>query len=590
MLKDIIPSLRHDAEILSAVSAMDIEIADASLIRVAGTGVFSAKPGEPVNSHNPIYQRVRDSRSSMLTGPPCNNPDCPAPACKEDGAAYLSICAPIILEDELIGYIRMAACTSEHKQKLLQQKDVYINFVEHFAESICRSLSYAEQRGKSVRMLDMLLEVTECDAHAILVCDTKSRISYANEAAAQMFCLPEDYSGTRVTISRTGNCSGADLEEFEVRLKDTAHLCLGRYMFPEDKGRSFAGVLLADTMSAFAHLLSGLDSSGRKIGGLNAIVGEAPGIMRLKKKVLQVAGTTSTVLITGASGTGKEMFARAIHAESCRRAEPFIAVNCAAIPDSLLESEFFGYVDGAFTGASKSGRVGKLEMARKGVLFLDEVGCMPLPLQAKLLRVLQEKRFTRLGANREIEADVRFIAATNENLQDMVNGRLFREDLFYRLNVIPLQIPSLAERREDIPLLARFFVERCCKSFGKETMGLSNGLVDALQRYAWPGNIRELENCVEYMLNIHESGCLRQALLPEKIRAALAGRNGSDRGGTIRSFPPATLNVIVPLQELESTAIQQALNHFGGSTGGKQKAADALGISMATLYRKLKSS
>jgi transcriptional regulator with PAS, ATPase and Fis domain len=585
VLQDIMPTLRHNAEIVSAVSEMDIEIADASLVRIAGTGIFSTKTDESAKPLETFYIRVRQSRSSLLFD------DSPADfgrACGVCAEAGLAICAPIICAEELVGYIGMAGFSSEHRQKVLQQKDMYIRFAEQFAENISRLLSDAGQRGKNIRMLDMLLEVTESDSHAILVCDTEQCISYANEAAVQLFSLPENHMGTAVSIKKTGN-RVSDMDEFEVRLGDSAHLTLGKHMSLEGADDSFASVLLADTMPAFAQMLSGLEAGARNLGGLGAIVGESPRILGLKTKVLQVARTTSTVLITGASGTGKEMFARAIHAESARRSEAFVAVNCAAIPESLLESEFFGYAGGAFTGANRTGRIGKFEMAHKGVLFLDEIGSMPLFLQAKLLRVLQEKRFTRLGSNREIDVDVRIIAATNENLQDLVSQRLFRSDLFYRLNVVPLQLPSLAERSEDIHLLARYFVERCCRRFGKEPMGLSNGLVDALQRYAWPGNIRELENCMEYMINIHESGCLRQALLPEKIRTWLAEQGGVHGDSKARCILPAQPGAIVPLQELESTAIQVALHHFGESTDGKRKAADALGISTATLYRKLKA-
>ena len=593
MLKDIIPTLRHNAEIISAVSEMDIEIADASLIRVVGTGGLSAKEGEPVHSLGAICPRVRQSRSSLLVDSSRNGRVCSGHACEEHceehGEACLAICAPIILADEIVGYIRMAGLTNEHRQKVLQQKDVYIGFVEQFAESVCRALSDTIQRDKNIRMLDMLLEVTENDAHAILVCNTKSRISYANEAAMRQFSLPDNYPEMAVTIRQTGKRIG-DMEEFELHIDDAVHLSLGRYMHLEGTDTSFAGVFLADTMPAFTQLLSHLDESEQNMDGLNAIVGESPRVFALKKRVMQIARTTSTVLITGASGTGKEMFARAIHAQSDRHAEPFVAVNCAAIPESLLESEFFGYVGGAFTGAHKSGRAGKFEMAHKGVLFLDEIGSMPLFLQAKLLRVLQEKRFTRLGSSREIEVDVRIIAATNENVQELVSRRLFRDDLFYRLNVVPLRLPSLAERREDIPLLARYFARRCCTRFGKEPVGLSNGLMEALQRYTWPGNIRELENCMEYMINIHEGGCLRQALLPERIRAWLAEQNAAPVNRANLGMSSSRSGVIVSLQELESTAIQQALNHFGESTDGKRKAADALGISTATLYRKLKGN
>ena len=327
-----------------------------------------------------------------------------------------------------------------------------------------------------------------------------------------------------------------------------------------------------------------------KAGGIHPVAA-SPAMAQLMRHAERAALVDATLLITGETGTGKGVLARHIHALGPRAAKPFVAINCAAIPESLLESELFGYVRGAFTGASDSGRMGKFELANRGVIFLDEISSMSLYLQVKLLRVLQEKCFTRLGANRLIEVDVRVIAATNDNLQELIEQRMFRKDLFYRLNVIPLELPPLRERKEDIPLLAEHFLDRYCKRFGKPPLRLSAHILEIFQAYSWPGNIREFENCIEYMINMHEGGMMSPSLVPLKIRNARA--DAATHGARPASLsaparPEETEADIVPLGELEANAIRNAIARFGSTSAGKQQAAKALGIGIATLYRKLR--
>ena len=240
--------------------------------------------------------------------------------------------------------------------------------------------------------------------------------------------------------------------------------------------------------------------------------------------------------------------------------------------------------------------MGKFELANHGVVFLDEVSSMSLHLQVKLLRVLQDRSFTRLGSNRLISVDVRIIAATNEDLQALVAERMFREDLYYRLNVIPIHLPPLRERKKDIPQLGEFFLSRFCTSLGKWPMRLSPAMVEKLQHYPWPGNVREFQNCMEYMVNINPGGDLTCAMLPRKIsEAAMAAHHDAQRsfrfpsGGGSASPPPAQAAPIVPLRELEENAVRQALAVYGDTVEGKKQAAAALGIGVATLYRKLRA-
>ena len=230
-------------------------------------------------------------------------------------------------------------------------------------------------------------------------------------------------------------------------------------------------------------------------GGFEGMMGRHPDMVRIYQLVTQIAPTPTTVLITGESGTGKELVARAIHNQSDRRSQPFVAVNVAAIPDTLIESELFGHEKGAFTGAHAR-KLGKFELAHGGTLFLDEIGSLRLDLQAKLLRALQQREVERVGGIRAVAVDARVVAATNVNLRQAVRDRVFREDLFYRLNVVPIQLPPLRDRREDIPALIEHFVRKIARECGRDVRGVSAGALEVLSRYDWPGNVRELENVI----------------------------------------------------------------------------------------------
>ncbi|HVN71654.1 MAG TPA: sigma-54 dependent transcriptional regulator [Desulfomonilia bacterium] len=233
--------------------------------------------------------------------------------------------------------------------------------------------------------------------------------------------------------------------------------------------------------------------------GLDQLVGSHPKMQRLYEQILTAAETDLTVLILGETGTGKELIARSIHSRSDRRAKPFVVINCAAIPENLLESEFFGHEKGAFSGAI-SQRIGKFEKAHTGTLFLDEIGDIPLDLQAKILRVIEDHKITRLGSNREIDLDFRVICATNRPIQDMIRKELFREDLYYRISVLPIIVPPLRERKEDISLLAGHFISKNAKKLNSMVKGISRKAMDQLTAYAWPGNVRELENIIQHAM------------------------------------------------------------------------------------------
>ncbi len=301
------------------------------------------------------------------------------------------------------------------------------------------------------------------------------------------------------------------------------------------------------------------------------LLGKAPSMQRLFRRVEKIAGTDATVLLTGESGTGKELAARALHSLSPRADKPFIAVNCSAVPDGLLESEFFGAEKGAYTGASQS-RTGKFEAAHGGTLFLDEIGELPLPLQPKLLRVLQDNRVTRVGGTEEITTDVRIIAATNQELHELVASKKFREDLYYRLNVVPVVMPPLRERREDITLLVDHLVARTARRHGISVKPFPRKVLKQLMDYTWPGNVRELANVIERLVLLSESGDVGLDDLPESITPTKSGDHEF-------KLPSGGLS----WEAHERACLQQAVEMAGGN---RARAARLLGLSYkAFLYR-----
>ena len=301
------------------------------------------------------------------------------------------------------------------------------------------------------------------------------------------------------------------------------------------------------------------------------IIGRSESMLEVFKMIETVAKTNSTILLTGESGTGKGLVAQAIHFHSLRRDRPFVALNCGAMPETLLESELFGHMRGAFTGA-EANKKGLLEVAEKGTVFLDEISEMSAVMQVKLLRVLQERRFRRVGGLEELQADIRVIAATNQDLAKLVADGRFREDLFYRINVIPLVLPPLRERREDIPLLAEHFLVKFSEQMGKSISGLSQAAMDLLVQYDWPGNIRELENVLERAVALEST----PAILPDSLPPNIRGDAARPPAAAVEALPEGGIDLEAHVKEIERGYIAQALERAGGV---QVKAAELLGMS-----------
>jgi DNA-binding NtrC family response regulator len=318
--------------------------------------------------------------------------------------------------------------------------------------------------------------------------------------------------------------------------------------------------------------------------GAPRIIGEDGKLRQVSQQLHRAAATDATVLLEGESGTGKELFARALHALSPRNDGPFVAINCAAIPESLLESELFGYEKGAFTGATQR-KPGRFELAHRGTLFLDEIGDLPLALQAKILRALEEKQFERVGGTQSLHVDVRVVAATNRNLKQRVGERQFREDLYFRLSVFPIQIPPLRERGDDVLILARHFVDKFCKDL-KKSLSLAPSAIDDLKSYSWPGNVRELQNCIERAVILTEGDAIHQRHLNLSFRDAPMHQAPSDPWDQIDLSGTMSDALRRVSGEVERRKIELALQQAGGN---KAQAAHALQIGFKVLMQKLRA-
>lgn len=468
------------------------------------------------------------------------------------------------------------------------------SLLDHLASKLGR----LEQELNETKKLTTTLEtVVENSYEGTVVVDENSRVIMINNFYLESIGFTKEQAMGRhiheltphselPDIVRTGNAQFG--EHWKVRDREFMIIrapikkdgkiigALGKTIFKDMRlARVFARKLtqLEDDLKFYKEELHRIHSATYTF---EDIIGEGLKITAAVRLAQRAARSASTVLLTGESGTGKELFAHAIHNDSVRRQAPFIKVNCAAIPEQLLESELFGYVEGAFTGARKGGKPGKFELANLGTIFLDEIGDMSLTMQAKLLRVIQEREIERVGGTQPCKIDVRIIAATNRKLDVMVQERTFREDLFYRLNVMVLELPCLRERRDDIELLANYLVTKLNQKMGTDVEGISHEALQILQNYTWPGNVRELESVLERTMNMFDDSFIFPEHLPTRMLHSIM--SGDESPGGEQSSLEEGLNLAE--KELLSDALRRA-------KGNKAQAAKILGVHRSVLYKKL---
>ena len=578
--------IQNVSEIVSDLFDLAITIVDRKFVRVAGTHSYKDSIGKAVENPN-VFRYVMEKDKSVLIKDPRNDLVCYECLNKSNCKKTTAIYAPLKVENTVVGGMAIVAFNLEQKNRILSNTR-FFQFIEQLSDLISGKLEAEQSALKLENSLEKNIAILNAVHDGVIAIDRHGIIEQINHSASVFFHIEsEQYIGKNIDQLfpesilddiTTGNKQFVD-KEVGIAINNKMH-----YVFltshPVNPHTSSGGAVLSfKNAKEITSLARSFNLSGTQPITFDNIIGQGTSIKSVKELSKRVAIGDSSVLILGESGTGKELFARAIHNESLRSNGPFIAVNCAAIPEPLLESELFGYVEGAFTGARRGGKPGKCELAAGGTLFLDEVGDIPLFLQSKFLRMLQERTIERVGGTKTIPIDVRIISATHRDLEAMIESREFREDLYYRINVIPIVLPPLRERIEDIYSISKHFLSKYAMRMNKNITDISSETIDALGRYSWPGNIRELENSIEYAVNVETTNIIMLDSLPNRIKA--------DVETTISEMEhPKKMNDTI--RDVELNEILGAINKFGWTTTGKQTAANHLGISLATLYRRLK--
>lgn len=579
-LKDIRDDIQNIAEAMLSVLNIDVTIVDEHLERIAGTGTYLEKIGDKVEGYSAFKKcleeqviiYIDDSQKNDICKVCSNNGNC-----KE----HAELCCPITLDGYSYGVVGLIAFNKEQSDIITDNAKDLTNFLGKMADLISNKLK-AQIKTEELELEKKKLEILLNSMNkAVVSIDKEGNIDKYNVKFKEIFNMRDDnIDGENIfqLLDFIKKPSTNDLKKHKTGVfyyKENSRNLKGIYNVSEIavknklKGYVIDFIENKDAIKNYNKI-----NKDYKIT-LDNIISESEIMEHTKQKALIASKSNSTVLITGESGTGKELFARAIHNHSDRVDNTFVTVNCAAIPDNLLESELFGYEEGAFTGAKKGGKLGKFEIAHKGTIFLDEIGDMSLHLQGKLLRVLQERELDKIGGKSNILIDVRVIAATNKNLVELVEKGQFREDLYYRLNVIPITLPALRQRKNDIPLLIDYMIKEYAHKLNKDVIGIEDDAKKTLIDYSWPGNVRELQNVIEYSINMSDSSLLNLDIIPNNIKSKYYDEK-SNKYEEIRT-----------LEDLEKEEISKALNKFKHYKKDKELVAKSLGISRATLYRKL---
>lgn len=580
MIRDTVMQV---AEAITAALEIETEIINSRLMIIGGTGRYTAKIGSyeekgDLNSGQIYGALLRSGKTYLCTDTAAD----PFYAPQEGELAEIS--CPIKLDGTVIGLIGLVAFTKEQQTKIHNNHETLLLFLERMADLIASKLSETEKRNQLNGILESMHE-------GLIALDKNESIVSCNYQASHLLGLERQMLENRplsdvwkmdesIKAIRFGQAT-RDKEILYRASKNGVRrfLCtvipLGAVEANASDATNLGAMILFQDVSDARVRLYKLTGDEKRTS-FDDIVGSSDVMETIKRRTLQVASSDSTVLITGESGTGKELFARAIHNASPRREEPFVTIHCGAIPEMLLESELFGYEKGAFTGADSGGKPGKFELADRGTIFLDEIGDLPLHLQVKLLHAIQNRKIERVGGVTPIDINVRIVAATNQNLEEMIETKEFREDLFFRLNVIPLIIPPLRERRKDIELLLNNALHKFNGLLHKNVLRFHPDSLEALLRYPWPGNVRELENVVEYAVNMESGDEIELENLPAKILKRTIEGKGRQR----------SLKELV--DEYQKQLITSCLDETGRSTEGKILAAELLEISESTLYRRLR--
>ncbi|HCU4432189.1 TPA: sigma-54-dependent transcriptional regulator [Escherichia coli] len=577
VLMQIQPTIQRFARMLASVLQLEVEIVDENLCRVAGTGAYGKFLGRQLSGNSRLLRHVLETKTEKVVTQSRFDPLCEGCDSKENCREKAFLGTPVILQERCVGVISLIAVTHEQQEHISDNLREFSDYVRHISTIFVSKL--LEDQGPGDNISKIFATMIDNMDQGVLVVDADNRVQFVNQTALKILgVVQNNIIGKPVRfrpLTFESNFTHGHMQHI-VSWDDKSELIIGQ--LHNIQGRQLFLMAFHQSHTSFS-VANAPDEPH-----IEQLVGECRVMRQLKRLISRIAPSPSSVMVVGESGTGKEVVARAIHKLSGRRNKPFIAINCAAIPEQLLESELFGYVKGAFTGASANGKTGLIQAANTGTLFLDEIGDMPLMLQAKLLRAIEAREILPIGASSPIQVDIRIISATNQNLAQFIAEGKFREDLFYRLNVIPITLPPLRERQEDIELLVHYFLHLHTRRLGSVYPGIAPDVVEILRKHRWPGNLRELSNLMEYLVNVVPSGeVIDSTLLPPNLL-----NNGTTEQSDVTEVSEAHLSLDdaggTALEEMEKQMIREALSRHNS----KKEVADELGIGIATLYRKIK--
>lgn len=579
-LLDIKEHVKKYASAISSLINVDVGIVDKNMVRVTGTGLY--KNIEGVYALRSVYKNSLETGKTNIIENPRQHDLCTECLDKNKCREKLEIATPIYCRDEIVGVIGLVCFSDEQKKKILSDIDSYLSFTKQIAEFIgIKFYEYQENLMQKDRE-STLNTIIDNINKGVIISDCNDVIININNIASAKLKLKSDVLGKTMKLV-SQNDYLMNEEVFNMVIENEEYNVAGKIIPLKSFNKTRSNAFVFEDVKKISRNILEMTSSDNMIT-LENIYGTSAATQSLKENIQKIANTNSTVLITGESGTGKELVARSLHSHGNRRNKPFVVINCSAIPDTLLESELFGYVKGAFTGASQNGRMGKFELANTGVIFLDEIGDMPLYLQAKILRVIQEKKIERIGSNKSIDLDIKIIAATNVDLEKKIMEQKFRGDLYYRLNVIPIKLLPLRERKEDIIPIINSLIDKYNRLSDKYVHSIDEDVKKALINYEWPGNVRELENVMELMISMSGSnGVISSDLLPDNIL-----HHFDTAPSSVEELILNDKSELEDFEKIEKVYIEKSLEKYGDDTESKKYIADKMSIGLTTLYRKMK--
>jgi len=560
---------------------VEVVVVDKNLIRIIGTGGFYNKIDDAC-ADDSLFAKVLKTEEPIIN----LNPEDGCKKCSNQDNCFVfsNMIYPIKVEGEIVGILAFASCDKVQANLIRVKKEEYFNMLKETASTIEQELINIKITNKLKKDLIEVNEIINCLNKGIIIINSRNEVMYINSMALKILdvnisyekIIEKNINEFIKNINFKVNENEEIVDIWTIDGKDIRVIYTINKIALKDHEASF--VISFDFISDIINIAKTYENKEKIY--FKDIIGNSKPMLEAIKKAKTVAPYDSTVLLEGDSGTGKELFATSIHNEGSRKEGPFVAINCAGIPENLIESELFGYEKGSFTGANSSGKKGLIELANNGTLFLDEIGDLPLYLQTKLLRVLQERKIDRVGGEKPININIRVIAATNKDLKTMIDNREFRLDLYYRLNVIPIKLPSLVTRTGDIFLLSKHIISTISNKMNKAEVFLSEEVKELFSKYEWPGNIRELENVLEHGICFSTDEFIKIKDLPGYMKDESESRYLNRdylEGKSLEKLKT----------DFEKSVINKFIEEYGDTVEGKKEIAKKLDIGLTTLYRKI---